>query len=496
MMSKLQFGFEAPREAAASRNDKPQTKTKDPGFAAALDRAQSRDEPKTGATARNREHEATEEAPPRDDEARSAEETTPEPRTDQPEAEATAEEASSPLSDLLMVPSERPRIPDTQAFAIAAAPAIGADIEGTMTVPSSLEVDVDLSMLEPTSRPPGSSAPPDPNLGDLTAAELASGFEMPWKDALRSESPPATVPTPATQLSPGVGAEAVPQTVPTSAPSSLTPEAAPLTEAHGTPRHLVSDAEPQVSAAEVVTRETTPAPHRMSLHDANIRDALNRSTRPSPTPAPEQQESEAMNADLTGTPTEALEGAEAADVADGSSRRADAPKVFATAPHEQLRERLSAARVQASHASGQLADEHALHRQEVATSAVNHMTLKHFAQADIEHPELGRIRVAARNVRGEIDVEMKARDANTVAVLQSTSGQLSSELRQASVDLRDLDVRQDDETASEAFEDQRGREAEERDPGRDRRPQASATDQQDETDEGTSNAGSSVRIVL
>lgn len=495
MMSKLQFGFEATREPAASRNDKAQTKSKDPGFAAALDRAQSRDEPTTKVAARDRdgEHEATEEAPPRDGETRSAQEATPERKADEADAETMAEEPSSTLSQL-MVPSERPRIPDTQAFAVAAAPAIRADIEGAVT--SSLEVDVDLSTLEPTSRPPGSSAPPEPNLGDLTAAELASGFEMRWKDALRSESPPATVPTPATQLSPGVASEAAPQTEATSAPLSLASEAAPLTEALGTPRHLVSEAESLVPATEVVPRETAPAPHRVSLRDADIRDALNRSTQPSPTAATEQHESDAIDADLTGTPTEAVEGAEAADVADGSSRRADAPKVFASAPHEQLRERLSSARVQASHASAQVADEQALHRQEVATSAVNHMTLKHFAQADIEHPELGRIRVAARNVGGEIDVEMKARDANTVAVLQSTSGQLSSELRQASVDLRDLDVRQDDETASEAFDDQRGREAEERDPGRERRPQASATDHQEETDEGASDAGSSVRIVL
>jgi len=479
MMNKLQFGLEATREAPAPRSDKTKPKKTEPGFAAALDRARSKDEPRPENAARDTSEKKTattqdEDAPPTGVQEAAVPEKDPAVVEDEPEAVPDPFEPPTPPPAVLaqlVIPSEPPRPPETRAYVFETARPTSKELEVTVSLPSSVEVDVDLSQLEPTSRPPASSLPPDRGLNDLTAAELASGFEMPWPVPAKTASGPPTVAIPSTQSSPGVVSEAAPPTI-----VSGTPETDTL-----------------IPETETSARRTAPAPHRASLHDAAIRDALHRSTQPSMEAVAETPEAETVETESSDAATEAVEGAELSDPA---TRRAATPKAMAQAEQAQLRDRLSPTRVQASHASAQLGDEQVQQRQEAATSAVNHMTLRNFAQAQIDHPELGRIRVAARNVGGEIDVEVKARDASAVAVLQSTSGQLSSELRQASVELRDLDVRQDDDAAPKHFGERRGEEADEHAPDRDRRSSTSTTESQDETDEVEVTTGTPVRIVL
>jgi hypothetical protein len=79
-------------------------------------------------------------------------------------------------------------------------------------------------------------------------------------------------------------------------------------------------------------------------------------------------------------------------------------------------------------------------RQEAATSAVNRMTLRQGAEGQVDLGELGRVTVRATTENGEVDVTLRADDEDTVAMLQSTSAVLESELRRESVEVRHLGV--------------------------------------------------------
>ncbi len=80
----------------------------------------------------------------------------------------------------------------------------------------------------------------------------------------------------------------------------------------------------------------------------------------------------------------------------------------------------------------------AMRRQNAAVSAVNQMTLRRAASAEVDLPDLGRIRVDARNAAGEVDVRIEAQKDTTNAILSSSSGNLENSLRNAHVPLRDL----------------------------------------------------------
>lgn len=79
-------------------------------------------------------------------------------------------------------------------------------------------------------------------------------------------------------------------------------------------------------------------------------------------------------------------------------------------------------------------------RQDAATSAVNHLTLRHGAEGQLDLGELGLVTVTARTVAGEVDVKIRASNEETASILQSTSALLEGELRRESVEIRNLDV--------------------------------------------------------
>ena len=84
-------------------------------------------------------------------------------------------------------------------------------------------------------------------------------------------------------------------------------------------------------------------------------------------------------------------------------------------------------------------------RQQAVAQAVNRMTLRNGASGEIDVPELGRVSIAARTIQGEVEVKVRAQEASTLAVLQSVSAEMERELRANSVDLRDLDIDEEDE---------------------------------------------------
>lgn len=469
MMSKLQLGPTQAQERVGPRAEK--EATDDTGaFSTALDQAQSRElSPKAEAAP------GEQETAPSEEDALTIETALPERETSLP----------SELG-LLLMPSAPPAPPPTtQAYRLDGAPPARAFVaETSPTTP--LEIEVDLSAIDRSTPPPISSTPPaHRGLGALTDAELASGFSLPWPSAVTSSSAPptalvpSTVPVPMTQASPGVEAPL--------ATSEETRSFAPRAD------DLDTELAARFASDDAHDRPTAPAPHRAPIGDAALRDAVHRSSQPVEVATETPDGMDQAEDDLS----LALEaGAEATEAAEPATRRAATPKAFASSEPSQLRERLASPRVHASAATVELADEQVQRRQEAATSAVNHMTLRHFAQADIDHPELGRIRVAARNVSGEVDVEMKARDAGTVAVLQSTSAQLGTELRQAHVELRDLNVSQDDGSAPGHSEERRGEQTDERAPQRDGQSNATPRTAQDDEPEVVTSSGSSVRIVL
>ncbi len=81
-------------------------------------------------------------------------------------------------------------------------------------------------------------------------------------------------------------------------------------------------------------------------------------------------------------------------------------------------------------------------RQFAAASVVNHMTLRRGFRASVDVPELGRIIVEAKSQCGEVDVDVVAKVASTVAVLRSASHQLEQQLRNSSIELRSVTIEQ------------------------------------------------------
>lgn len=79
-------------------------------------------------------------------------------------------------------------------------------------------------------------------------------------------------------------------------------------------------------------------------------------------------------------------------------------------------------------------------RQDAATSAVNHMTLRQGAEGKIDLGELGTVSVSARTVMGEVDIDIRATQSDTAAMLQSTSAFLEAELRKDAVDVRQIEI--------------------------------------------------------
>ncbi|MBM4358930.1 MAG: flagellar hook-length control protein FliK [Deltaproteobacteria bacterium] len=126
-------------------------------------------------------------------------------------------------------------------------------------------------------------------------------------------------------------------------------------------------------------------------------------------------------------------------------------------------------------------------RQEVAASAVNHLTLRHGAEGRLDLEELGTVTVVARAVAGEVDVSIRTSSEDTTAMLQSTSGLLEGELRRDSLEIRHLSV-----------EHERGERRDDGDDGRRREPRR---DDAEEPHRPAPNPGeddfeSSVRFVL
>ncbi len=120
------------------------------------------------------------------------------------------------------------------------------------------------------------------------------------------------------------------------------------------------------------------------------------------------------------------------------------------------------------------------------------MTLMHGARADIDLPELGRISIQARTVGGEVDVHLTTQDAAALAVLQSTSAAMESELRKSSIELRNLDMHQEDLTTDAERERSKSR-AENTEDGSDHRGENSGSD---EIESHRSTRANQVRIVL
>jgi len=134
----------------------------------------------------------------------------------------------------------------------------------------------------------------------------------------------------------------------------------------------------------------------------------------------------------TSKPLGSGDGAESTDTTDAAAttrgaRRGDAVRV---------------ARVQAASDASAAADARAL-RQAAATSAVNRMTLRHGAQAELVDPHLGRIAVQATVRRGEVDVDVRAQAVETVSMLRSAGHQLENHLRNSSIELGNLNIDHD-----------------------------------------------------
>ncbi len=137
-------------------------------------------------------------------------------------------------------------------------------------------------------------------------------------------------------------------------------------------------------------------------------------------------------------------------------------------------------------------------RQQAAVKAVNHLTLQRGATSRVDVPTLGRITIDARSLRGEVDVGVQAREAGTVSVLQSVSGALEQELRNASINLNNLDIQEEDEDETEGRSDARPDSAEYDDePSRPSRGRTGSAEPDDPAEQSISGSGSKrVRIVL
>lgn len=140
-------------------------------------------------------------------------------------------------------------------------------------------------------------------------------------------------------------------------------------------------------------------------------------------------------------------------------------------------------------------------RQEAATRVVDRLALQGDARATVDHPELGRLEIAARRQGGEVDVDLRARELSTVAVLRSAAPQLEQDLRSQSVELRHLDIdHQAEATDAEGRQRQPQHGPHDRHPSRPRRqgergPSPTSTTQDDPAPMGTEpRAG--VRVVL
>jgi len=94
-------------------------------------------------------------------------------------------------------------------------------------------------------------------------------------------------------------------------------------------------------------------------------------------------------------------------------------------------------------AAARLSNHQRHERQEAATRAVNHMTLRHRASASITVHGLGRIDVEAVRHHGEIDIAVRAQSDETAAVLSSVSHQLEHQLRKGAIELGNLAVQRD-----------------------------------------------------
>jgi hypothetical protein len=83
-------------------------------------------------------------------------------------------------------------------------------------------------------------------------------------------------------------------------------------------------------------------------------------------------------------------------------------------------------------------------RQDAATSAVNQMTLRQGAQGVIDLGELGTVSVSARAIAGEVDIDIRAQNGDTTAILHSASGLLEAELRKDAIDVRQLGIEKEE----------------------------------------------------
>ena len=77
---------------------------------------------------------------------------------------------------------------------------------------------------------------------------------------------------------------------------------------------------------------------------------------------------------------------------------------------------------------------------EAATSAQNQSVLRHVAQGEIDHPELGHVEVTARTRDGEIDVRVIAQRADTTAILGPHAGAIAGEVRAARGEVGRIDI--------------------------------------------------------
>ncbi|MEM6786051.1 MAG: hypothetical protein AAF928_04030 [Myxococcota bacterium] len=416
-----------------------------------------------------------------------------------------------------------------------------------------VEFDVDLSALAMSSSPPASSAPassapdrsepsisapPVPRLDDLAAADLATGFELTWPPPPRaSAEPAATVPDPppagerargATNATTAGGAamsEVVAGSTPTETPDPAATETETAGAGYGRPLLDPSDAglpaEAPTDPGRVATSDTPslavhpPAAGTMSTPDddgaserKNDRPgrppgiALSVASEEAVTsrPSPSSADASEGSGDEAATEPGRLVAPSPSDVGLESSPPAT-DRGFAPNPgavrRDVPRATPSASTTEADGDTTQ-ANLDRVRRQHAAATAVNRMTLRHVAQGHVEHPDLGRVHVAARRQGDDVDVALSARESNAVAVLQSTTAALSSTLRQAAVDLRDIHVRQDHDGMASPPEDRGGQPSSDR--RRDARSAPTHSHEEDPSADAETrpirDARRSVRIVL
>lgn len=192
------------------------------------------------------------------------------------------------------------------------------------------------------------------------------------------------------------------------------------------------DGAPRVAAKSSVEHPGQLA--RSGASEATVRATEQAPSKGTPAQPTESTEPEATEGAKQQT-EEALESA--------VQKREATPSPRPTAPTQQVRARR--AEVDTDHVDTHREIDAMLRgkRQRAATSAVNQMTLRHAASADVELPDLGHIRIDARSIAGEVDVDVRTVETSTASVLQSVSASIESELRNTSIELRNLDIREE-----------------------------------------------------